>query len=74
MRRLKVDSPRNSACGSANLADLDWSTWWTDQIPGAGLYLHVAHQRSDSYHRVRCRHSESARLLMDRGALKWLVD
>lgn len=36
----RVNSPRNSDCGSAKLADLDWSQWFTDNTSG-GFYLHV---------------------------------
>lgn len=42
----RVNSPRNSDCGSAKLADLDWSNWWTDGNCRIGkyrygIYIHV---------------------------------
>lgn len=72
-RRLLVTSPRNSVCGSARLADLDWSEWWTDNwgVPGV-LYLFVAGP-DGSAHRVYCKHTETPRLAMRGGKLYWLV-
>lgn len=81
MRRA-IASPRNSACGSARLADLDWAHWWTDTSGGA-LYLHVRRlhpaldgtdPRDATWHRVYCRHTARPRLSVHAGRLFWLID
>ena len=69
--RRAVASERNSSCGSARLADLDWSTWWTDASFGQH-YLHVQHKDGETVHRVYCRRCECPRLEMRRGKLMWL--
>jgi len=74
-RRLKINSIRNSTCGSARLADLDWSHWCTDiGFAGCSLYLHVAHVDGETAHRVHCKHALRPRLEMKDGELYWLVD
>jgi len=71
-RRYIVDSRRNSDC-SVPLSSLDWSNWRTDG--GAGyMYLHVYRATDDTWHRVRCRHSDNPRLSCEGGLLRWLVD
>lgn len=70
-RRYAVTSTRNSMC-SVPLSSLDWSRWWTDGI-GGELYLHVAGP-DETWHRVRCRHSDTPRLRCEGGRLWWLVD
>jgi len=69
--RRAVASERNSSCGSSGLADLDWSTWWTDTSFGRH-YLHVKHKDGETMHRVCCRRCECPRLEMRRGKLMWL--
>lgn len=80
--RRAVASKRNSDCGSADLADLDWSNWWTDDS-ALQLYLHVRRLHADiegncphdeTWHRVYCRAAERPRLLMENGKLYWLID
>lgn len=75
IRRLRVYSSRNSACGSARLADLDWSEWWTGTgFSGQMFVLHVRHKvMRDTSHRVYCRHTDTPRLACRDGALYWLV-
>jgi hypothetical protein len=69
----RVNSPRNSECGSARLQDLDWSNWWTDTSAGQH-YLHVAHRDGETFHRVYCRLGGPARIGMRNGLLYWLLD
>lgn len=70
----RVNSPRNSECGSARLQDLDWSNWWTDTSAG-DHYLHVASLDGETRHRVYCRVSTTAARLGQRaGVLYWLVE
>lgn len=71
-RRYIVDSPRNSLC-AVPLRSLDWNKWFTDGERGA-LYLHLYRAEDDTWHRVRCRHSDAPRLSCDGGLLRWLVD
>lgn len=75
----RVDDPRNSACATARLKDLDWSNWWWDS---AG-YIHVRRSVPSldgpgpddcTHHRVRCRLTGSPRIAMRDGHLYWLVD
>lgn len=68
LRRLSVASRRNSVCGSAKLADLDWSNWWQDL-----WHIHVLHKDGETWHRVFCRRDERPRLEMRNGKLMWLV-
>lgn len=71
----KVNTTRNSACGSACLENLDWSNWWTDGgISGKYGMLQVVHTDMGSVHRVYCRHADNPRLAMRDGILYWLVD
>ena len=73
-RRLKVNSRRNSECGSARLGELYWSQWFDDFSFGDhDHYLHVAGP-DNSWHRVRCRHQAKPRLECIDGMLYWLVD
>lgn len=72
IRRLRVDSARNSMCGSISFRHLDWSDWFTDDS-FKSHYLHVAGPHG-TYHRVRCRDAERPRLSMAKGHLYWLVD
>lgn len=81
IRRLRVDSPRNSRCGSADLRDLDWSNWWTDDSMDAH-YLHVQRNHpeidggkpgDETSHRVFCRHCDRPRLRLIDGKLYWLI-
>ena len=75
-RRLRINSDRNSECGSESLNRLDWSYWWTDELGGV-RYIHVARcdWRDDpTFHRVFCRISDKPRLEMKDGVLYWLVD
>ena len=80
--RRDATSPRNSMCGSARLADLDWSHWWTDGSSGE-LYLHVRRLHPDldgteeadaTWHRVFCRQTDRPRLTVIAGKLFWLID
>lgn len=73
MPRRRVNSRRNSICGSARLADLDWSNWFTDTT-GGGLYLHVRSLDEEAWHRVQCRKAWGPRLKLVDGELFWLVD
>lgn len=74
MRRLKINSRRNSRC-SMPLDRLDWSNWFTDSGAfGPGLYLHVHHLNDDTVHRVFCKHDGARRLSMIDGELYWLID
>ena len=73
MSRRRVNSPRNSICGSARLAELDWTNWHTDNSFGS-LYLHVRSLDGDTWHRVYCRKAETPRLRMIGGVLFWLID
>lgn len=81
-RRLKVESPRNSECGSARLRDLNFSEWWTDSWTGEGIagitHLKVPHKGGEgmegTVHRVYCKHSEKPRLMWKNGTLYWLVE
>ncbi len=73
IHRHRVNSPRNSICGSAILADLDWTNWFTDTT-GGGLYLHVRSLDEEAWYPVYCRQTAAARLLMQDGVLYWLVD
>jgi len=72
-RWRKVNSRRNSECGSARLETLDWSSWWTDTIDG-DHYLHVASTDGETVHRVYCRCASSCRLGMRDGVLYWIID
>jgi len=72
IHKLKVNSRRNSTCGSARLGDLDWSNWRTDASCLGRLYLHVQHSDGETWHRVFCRF-KSARLAFRCGVLCWLV-
>jgi hypothetical protein len=80
IRRLRVDVPRNSDCGSSPIGDLDFSRWWTDGGRGSfsrGIYLHVPSRTlfpDGGVHRVFCRRSDNPRLEMKAGVLYWLVD
>ena len=69
-------------CGSARLADLDWSHWWTDGSAGE-LYLHVRRLHPDldgtdeadaTWHRVFCRQTDRPRLTVIAGKIFWLID
>lgn len=77
-RWLKVSSPRNSECGSASLAELDWTDWWEDSTGWMWgcTYIHVASRDGETKHRVFCRHEKARgiRLAMRAGVLYWLVD
>jgi hypothetical protein len=75
IHRLRVDSRRNSTCGSARLDDLDWSEWWTGTgLSGKMFILHVRHKEMrDTSHRVYCRTSDTPRLAFRGGVLYWLV-
>jgi hypothetical protein len=73
--RRKVNSNRNSSCGSVKLSDLDWTNWFTD-TSFETHYLHVTHK--DGYaiggiHRVHCKLAENPRLAMQNGELYWLI-
>jgi hypothetical protein len=70
---LKVKSPRNSYCSTANLRDLLWSEWWSDNSFGK-FYLHVPHKDGETVHRVYCRKSTLPRIGIHRGELRWYVD
>lgn len=75
----KVNSRRNSACGSARLEDLKWTDWWTDSgFTAKGMYLHVSHIGTGGHegtsHRVYCKLTETPRLMLKNGELYWLVD
>lgn len=72
-QELRVNDPAHSSCGSASLAQLDFSNWWTDVSFGKH-YLHVQHRSQDTVHRVYCRHEEQPRLKMVGGELHWLVE
>jgi len=69
----RINSPRNSDCGSARLSELDWSNWWTDTSAG-DHYLHVAHRQNQTFHRVYCRANERPRIGQRDGVLYWLID
>lgn len=86
-RIIKVNSRKNSTCGSAQLKELDWSNWFTDSgsmywprpvnrtIPYC--YLHVDHKKGVSYggtHRVHCRAGDNVRLMLKNGELYWILD
>ena len=73
IHRRRVNSPRNSICGSATLAELDWSHWFTDTT-GGGLYLHVRSLDAETWHRVYCRQTAAPRLRLLDDVLFWLVD
>ena len=72
-RRYECFRHQHSRCGSAKLADLDWSRWFSDST-GGGLYLHVWHQDGETIHRVTCAYSARPRLESVDGVLFWLVD
>ena len=72
VHRRRVNSPRNSICGSAILADLDWTNWFTDTT-GGGLYLHVQSLDGQTWARVYCRHADTPRLRLQAGVLYWLI-
>lgn len=69
----KINSARNSECGSAKLAELDWSEWWTDDS-FESVYLHVRHRDGETVHRVRCRQTQRPRIGFRNGMLCWLID
>jgi Lar family restriction alleviation protein len=48
---FKINSNRNSECGSGRLRDLDWANAYTD-TGFEDLYLHVHRISDDTYHRV----------------------
>ncbi len=73
MSRLKINSRRNSKCGSAKLAELDWSNWYTDDS-GGGRYLHVAGRDGETFHRVFCRRQEKPKICLVDGELMWVVE
>ncbi len=76
IRKLRVESPRNSLCGSAQLDKLCWDRWFTDNSFGC-FYLQVAKEEEEgemTYHRVYCSESEKPRLSMEQGILYWLVE
>ena len=73
MSRRRVASPRNSVCGSACLAALDWSNWFTDTGFGT-MYLHVQSLDAETWHRVYCRKTDTPRLRLMDGVLYWLID
>ena len=71
----KVNSNRNSECGSARLETLDWKNWWTDHSGfGYDAYLHVESLNCETVHRVYCRSAEACRVGMRDGELCWIVD
>ena len=79
--RRAVENPRNSACGSARLRDLDFSTWWTDNSGEGGIYLHVPHRPirglEGTVHRVWPRYIKGYRcnrMEQTRTRLYWLYD
>lgn len=72
-RRLLVNNRRNSVTDGVSLANLDWFCWWTDG-EGDTLYLKVHHDQEETIHRVRCRFTETPRLMMLNGNLYWLID
>lgn len=82
--RRRVSNPRNSSCGSARLADLDWANWFTDDG-----YIHVRRNNPDldggrhgdeTWHRVHARIPAGLpkdirpRLALYGGVLFWLID
>lgn len=69
----RVNSPRNSECGSAALSSLDWTNWWTD-TSGGDHYLHVEHLQGETVHRVYCRLDGHPRIGQRAGVLYWLLD
>ena len=73
VRRLKVNSKRNSVCGSAKMSELDWSNWWSEGSVLNGLYLNVKHKDGETVHRVFCLASRYPRLRLIDGELYWLV-
>ncbi len=66
---IKVESPRNSECGSERMSRLDFSTWWLDPGIGGGPYLKVAGP-DDTVHRVFCRRRTCGVCMVD-GVLCW---
>jgi hypothetical protein len=66
-----VANPRHSTCGSARLAELDFTEMFTDTSFGAH-YLHVAHRDGETWHRVHCRASSSPRIKISKGVVYWL--
>lgn len=73
VHRHRVNSPRNSICGSARLEELDWENWFTDTGFGT-MYLHVQSLDGETWHRVCCRKTAAPRLRLQDGVLYWLVD
>jgi len=73
-RWRRINSPRNSVCGSARLDSLDWSNWWSDGWGPNVTHIHVARPEDETYHRVYCRQSANVRVGMKRGELCWIID
>lgn len=71
-KHFRIDDPKHSICSSANLSDLVWSDWFTD----GAIYLHVAHNDGETWHRVWPRHNvtDTRRLEMRDGVLYWIAD
>jgi hypothetical protein len=78
----RIQSQKNSTCGSARLRDLDWSNWWMDQSVNC-VYLHVRrlHPEYDgnceahaTWHRVHCRMTDAPRIAVRNGKLCWVID
>lgn len=74
-----------STCGSADLAELDWSNWWVDNSqcegePTWNCYLHVRRWRDDegeTWHRVyphKLHRRTCNRVMMTDDVLTWIYD
>ena len=73
----RVNSTRNSYCGSCHMKQLDFTEWWMDTFDlekSQWCYIHVASKDNETVHRVRCKYSDKPRLGYRNGALYWLID